>query len=75
MDQLVIFTKSLRIQPVSNRHGDTTNLYDHFIAEDDATRLERDTIKFEVEQNHVVRGVNFRFLPQIVRTEENRDLL
>ena len=47
MDRLIWFTKNVSLQPINNNKGNLTNLYDHFMKEEEKTRLERDTIMRE----------------------------
>ena len=75
MDRLIWFTKNIRLQPINNQQGQTTSMYDHFITEEEKTRLERDTKTKEVSHADAHRVISFRFMPQIVKTEENIDLL
>ena len=43
MDRILWFFKNVRLQPINNQKGHLTTLYEHFIREDEKTRLERDT--------------------------------
>lgn len=75
MDRLIWFTKNVRLQPINNQKGHTTDMYDHFIIENEKTRLERDTKTEEVQVNNAHRLMSFRYMPQLVQTDENMDLL
>ena len=40
-----------------------TTMYDHFVDEEEKTRMERDTKSEEVEHNSVFRNFSYRFMP------------
>jgi len=77
MERLIWFSKNVRLQPINNQRGHLTSMYNHFIEEDEKTRIDRDTCSEEVAQNPVSkpREISYRFMPQVVKTEENMDLL
>ena len=43
MDRLIWFMKTVTLQPINNQKGHYTTMYEHFIQEEEKTRLERDT--------------------------------
>ena len=43
-------------------------MYEHFIEEEEKTRLERDTKSKEYSQMSIHRVLSFRFMPQIIKT-------
>ena len=75
MDRILWFFKNVRLQPINNQKGHLTTLYEHFIREDEKTRLERDTKSKETSYSNTHRIMSFRFMPQLVKSEENLELL
>lgn len=43
MERLIWFAKNVRLQPINNQKGHFTSFYEHFVSEDEKTRLDRDT--------------------------------
>ena len=63
MDKLIWFTKNLRLQPINNQRGHEINFHEHFIEQDEKTRLERDTKSEEMSTGNAHRLMSFRFMP------------
>lgn len=63
MERLVWFTKNVRLQPINNQKGQTTSMYEHFIDEQEKTRLERDSKSMEIPSGNVCRMITYRYLP------------
>ena len=71
MDRVLWFFNNVKVKPINNRAGHTTTIYDHFMNEDEKTRLDRDTKSKEVSEGLAHRVISFRFMPQILKTDEN----
>lgn len=63
LDRVLWFFNNVKIQPINNRPGHTTTLHDHFMNEDEKTRLDRDTKSKEVSEGTAHRLISFRFMP------------
>lgn len=75
MERTIWFFKNVKLQPISNLKGHTTTLYEHFIVEDEKTRLERDTKSIEISEGGAYKVMSFRFMPQLLQTEDNMDMV
>ena len=69
------FMKEIQIKPVNNRPGVFTNMYDHFVVEDEMVRAERDVKTSQSKHGNAHRMLSYRFMPQIIDSNENRELL
>jgi len=61
--------KEIKIVPMNNPRGVVTDLYTHFMLEDELVRQERDCLTTRDERSG--RPVSLRFLPQIDCSPEN----
>ena len=68
MEKTLFFFKNVQIKPINNRSGLYSNIYEHFVEEDESIRLERDMKQAKATVRNVNRTVSYRYLPQILNT-------
>ena len=75
MERTLTFFKTVQIKPVNNRPGVFSDIYTHFVEEDEQVRMERDIKTAQSHSNEVHRMLSYRFMPQIVDSPENKALI
>ena len=50
-------------------------MYDHFVVEDEQIRIERDLKTSQSKHGNAHRMISYRFMPQIIDTDENKTLI
>lgn len=71
MEKCLKIFKVIKVMPISNPSGVTTDLYTHFFKEDENARLERDSRTVQVIRYGVTREILQRYIPKAVDTPEN----
>jgi len=67
--------KEIELQPINNPSGVKANFLHHFVKEDESLRLERDSKMVPVTKNGNTRLVMQRFLPRVLKSEKNDELV